>query len=94
LNIINKLIDRNNLIRFADTSAGAGIPSESTNLVTSQIMTRTIKCQAEYRALKSIMEKTKVRRTPDKPPEERPFLNPAYGTTYTRQLPSCRTSVA
>jgi len=40
------------------------------------------------------MEKTKVRRTPDNPPEQRPFLNPAYGSIYTRQMSSCRTSVA
>ena len=98
LNIINKLKVRNKLIRIADASAGAGIPSESTNLVTSQIMTKTIKGYVKQNTELSnqLWRKLKLglRRTPDKPPEQRRFPNPAYGTTYARQMSSFRTNVA
>jgi len=96
LYIINKLKDINKLIRNADTSAGGWATvreCEPSDIADNDEDDKRI-YQAEYRALKSIMEKTKVRRTPDKPPEQRPFPNPAYGSIYTRQMPSCRTSVA
>jgi len=74
LNKISKLKDRNNLTRIADTSAGAGIPSESTNLVTSQIMKRITKRNAWRKAELSNQLRRKpkldLRRIPDQPAEQ------------------------
>jgi hypothetical protein len=77
LSIINKLKDRNKLIRIADTSAGAGIPSDSTDLVASQIMKRMTKGYAKRKAELSYQLRRKpkldIHRIPDQPPEQRPF---------------------
>ena len=74
LNIISKHKDRNKLIRFADTSAGSGLPSECTNLVISQKMKRMTKRYAKRKTELSNQLRRKpklgLRLTPDQPPEQ------------------------
>ena len=97
LNIISKHKDRNKLIRFADTSAGSGLPSECTNLVISQKMKRMTKRYAKRKTELSNQLRRKpklgLRLTPDQLPEQT-VPNPAYGTTYTRQIPPFRIGTA
>jgi len=95
---LRQVRDTDKLIRIADTSAGAGIPSESTNLVTSQIMKRMTKRYAKRKAELSYQLRRKpkldIRRIPDQPPEQRPFqimlmvlLIPSFRTGAARREP-------
>jgi hypothetical protein len=73
LNIMNTFKDRNKLIRITDMSAGAGMPSDSTNLVTSQIMKRMRKRYARRKTELSYQLRRKpkldIRRIPDQTSE-------------------------